>query len=308
MNGWAREWIWLLVCFIGAVWQPVQAQSVVRYYVTDALGSVAVATDEAGNVTERREYEPYGAQLTPAIQDGPGYTGHVQDAATGLIYMQQRYYDPGVGVFLSVDAVSVDSSSGWNFCRYCYAANNPYRFTDPDGRIIRATTPGQEAFIAEQINSLALGTFAFDGEGRLQLLDSGGDQSGYSSKYQERLIDAINSEKAVGITVSPTYITETGREVDVDSPLTGGGLTDGSLGGDQHVIISGRSNNTIKGVDGSSIPRGPGMVLMHELVGHAIPNMIGGGSGNAVENENEVRRQIPGAGQREAQSWHDEKF
>lgn len=50
------------------------------------------------------------------------------------------------------------------------------------------------------------------------------------------------------------------------------------------------------------------MVLMHELVGHAIPNMIGGGSGNAVENENEVRRQIPGAGQREAQSWHDEKF
>src|SRR5699024_1509709 len=106
----------------------------------------------------------------------------------------QRYYDPGVGVFLSVDAVSVDSSSGWNFCRYCYAANNPYRFTDPDGRIIRATTPGQEAFIAEQINSLALGTFAFDGEGRLQLLDSGGDQSGYSSKYQERLIDAINSE------------------------------------------------------------------------------------------------------------------
>lgn len=85
-------------------------------------------------------------------------------------------------------------------------------------------------------------------------------------------------------------------------------MTDGSLGGDQHVIISGCSNNTIKGVDGSSIPRGPGMVLMHELVGHAIPNMIGGGSGNAVENENEVRRQIPGAGQREAQSWHDEKF
>ena len=38
---------------------------------------------------ERREYEPYGAQLTPALQGGPGYTGHVQDAATGLVYMRK---------------------------------------------------------------------------------------------------------------------------------------------------------------------------------------------------------------------------
>jgi hypothetical protein len=32
--------------------------------------------------------------------------------------------------------VAVDSASGWNFCRYCYAANNPYKFKDPDGRVI----------------------------------------------------------------------------------------------------------------------------------------------------------------------------
>lgn len=134
MNGWARAWIWLLVCFIGAVWQPVQAQSVVRYYVTDALGSVVVVTDESGNVMERREYEPYGAQLTPAVQDGPGYTGHVQDAATGLVYMQQRYYDPTIGRFLSTDPVAASANTGANFNRYKYAANNPYKFTDPDGR------------------------------------------------------------------------------------------------------------------------------------------------------------------------------
>ena len=38
-------------------------------------------------------YEPYGTTLMPADQ-GPGYAGHVTDAATGLSYMQQRYYDP----------------------------------------------------------------------------------------------------------------------------------------------------------------------------------------------------------------------
>lgn len=134
MNGWARAWIWLLACFIGTVWQPVQAQSAVRYYVTDALGSVVVVTDESGNVMERREYEPYGAQLTPAVQDGPGYTGHVQDAATGLVYMQQRYYDPQIGRFLSVDPVTAYDNPIDQFHRYRYANNNPYKFTDPDGR------------------------------------------------------------------------------------------------------------------------------------------------------------------------------
>lgn len=48
--------------------------------------------------------------------------------------MQQRYYDPGIGRFLSVDPVTADGNTGGNFNRYKYAANNPYKFTDPDGR------------------------------------------------------------------------------------------------------------------------------------------------------------------------------
>lgn len=48
--------------------------------------------------------------------------------------MQQRYYDPDIGRFLSVDPVTADGDTGGNFNRYKYANNNPYRFTDPDGR------------------------------------------------------------------------------------------------------------------------------------------------------------------------------
>ncbi len=105
-----------------------------HYQHTDALGSPVAVTNGSRAVLERREYEPYGKQLAPTPQDGPGYTGHVYDAATGLSYMQQRYYDPGIGRFLSVDPVTADGNSGGNFNRYWYANNNPYRFTDPDGR------------------------------------------------------------------------------------------------------------------------------------------------------------------------------
>jgi RHS repeat-associated protein len=58
----------------------------------------------------------------------------VNDADTGLVYMQQRYYDPVAGRFLSVDPVVTDANSGKTFNRFSYAANNPYKYIDPDGR------------------------------------------------------------------------------------------------------------------------------------------------------------------------------
>lgn len=104
-----------------------------KYQHTDALGSPVVVTDASRNIVERNEYEPYGKTLD-ATEDEVGYTGHVTDAATGLVYAQQRYYDPMIGRFLSVDPVTADGATGANFNRYWYGNNNPYRFTDPDGR------------------------------------------------------------------------------------------------------------------------------------------------------------------------------
>ncbi|EKQ58496.1 wall-associated protein, partial [Xanthomonas citri pv. malvacearum str. GSPB1386] len=90
-------------------------------------------TDTAGHVVERTDYQPYGSPIGKTV-DGIGYTGHAMDGATGLTYMQQRYYDQDLGRFLSVDPVAADSVLAANFNRYWYANNNPYRFTDPDGR------------------------------------------------------------------------------------------------------------------------------------------------------------------------------
>ncbi len=106
----------------------------VTYYVADAQGTVVATMNSQAAVTYTAAYRPYGKQAQGAAQTGPGYTGHVNDAATGLVYMQQRYYDPEAGRFLSVDPVVPAPGDVFNFGRYTYANDNPIVNTDPDGR------------------------------------------------------------------------------------------------------------------------------------------------------------------------------
>ena len=105
----------------------------VTFIHTDGLGSPVARTDAVGNVISRTRYEPYGFTASGAAPT-IGFTGHVNDPDTGLTYMQQRYYDPVAGRFLSIDPVVtmrilVVVSIG-TFTR----ANNPYKYIDPDGR------------------------------------------------------------------------------------------------------------------------------------------------------------------------------
>ncbi len=51
--------------------------------------------------------------------------------------MQARYYDPIIGRFYSNDPVGwVANNPVYSFNRYSYANNNPYKYVDPDGRIV----------------------------------------------------------------------------------------------------------------------------------------------------------------------------
>jgi RHS repeat-associated protein len=106
----------------------------VTYVYTDPQGTPLAEADVNGNITATFDYAPYGSQALGTPPNGPGYTGHVNDPDTGLVYMQARYYDPSVGRFLSTDPVGPAAGNGFNFNRYAYAKNNPTRNTDPDGR------------------------------------------------------------------------------------------------------------------------------------------------------------------------------
>ena len=109
----------------------------VTYIHTDGLGSPVAKSDANGNLIagSRTRYEPYGMTVAGTATPTIGFTGHVNDADTGLTYMQQRYYDPVAGRFLSTDPVLTDENSAAHFNRYTYALNNPYKYVDPDGRL-----------------------------------------------------------------------------------------------------------------------------------------------------------------------------
>jgi len=137
--------------YVGGRLLATRGPTGVTWTHVDALGSPVAVTDGTGSVVERRRFEPYGAELGGQVKDGPGYTGHVSDSATGLSYMQQRYMDPQLGVFLSVDPVTAYEQPVEQFNRYRYANGNPYRFIDPDGQ------QAAERFVERHRNDMEAG-------------------------------------------------------------------------------------------------------------------------------------------------------
>ena len=126
------------VYLAGKAIAEVNSASGTQYVHTDALGSPVAHTGPTGTLLNRTRYEPYG-YVAAGTKPGPatslmGYTGHVQDPETELVYMQQRYYDPIAGRFLSIDPIVTDAETGKRFGLYTYVGNNPYAKVDPDGR------------------------------------------------------------------------------------------------------------------------------------------------------------------------------
>lgn len=108
------------------------------YFHRDHLGSTNVVTDASGQLVQRHEYQPFGAET---FVDDPSatptlalFTGHELDPSTGLYYVNARYYDPELGRFIQPDNLLVPESYGsQGFNRYSYAENNPLRLVDPTG-------------------------------------------------------------------------------------------------------------------------------------------------------------------------------
>ncbi len=78
------------------------------------------------------QYDAFGETLTRSGSTATpvqfaGTSGYQADAATGLLLLGHRYYDPSIGRFLSSDPAQ--AGSNW----YAYCDNNPLVRVDPTG-------------------------------------------------------------------------------------------------------------------------------------------------------------------------------
>jgi RHS repeat-associated protein len=138
-----------------------KVRPVTYYYHSDHLGSTGWVTDQNGQVREHVEYFPFGQvwRDVRADADGPNaldqrflFTGKELDEETGLYYFGARYLDPLRARWISADpadlftpeyngrmtdsagSVMGQTPSPATLNRYSYVLNNPYKFTDPNGK------------------------------------------------------------------------------------------------------------------------------------------------------------------------------
>ncbi|MBX3568382.1 MAG: hypothetical protein KF914_10010 [Rhizobiaceae bacterium] len=106
------------------------------YLHQDHVLSTNLVTDEAGQVTARINYAPFGA-IDPGASGGfdnfrPKFSGKEWDGGSALYYFGSRYYDPELGRFNTPDPAGQFDSP------YVYADDNPEVFIDPDGEFAMA--------------------------------------------------------------------------------------------------------------------------------------------------------------------------
>ncbi len=109
-----------------------------HYYHCDALGSPRKMTDERSSTVWSATYYPFG-EMTAGSNNTHGFTGKEFDSEMGLNYFCQRYYDPEIGRFTTLDPQNSPTASP-----YAYCANCPLVFIDPTGAVMHVCTKLQD--------------------------------------------------------------------------------------------------------------------------------------------------------------------
>ncbi len=108
-----------------------------KFYLFNGHGDVTQLTDISGNVIKDYDYDAFGNEKNPDVNDTNvyRYSGEYFDKETGTIYLRARYYDPGIGRFITEDSVRGTSNDPLSLNLYTYCGNNPVNYVDPSGHM-----------------------------------------------------------------------------------------------------------------------------------------------------------------------------
>ena len=109
-----------------------------RYYlISDHLGTNAHQIKYSDSSRSSQYYLPFGGSRGVSgggLDTDRTYTGQVSDEAlTGLMFYNARYYDPLLRRFISPDTIVPDPGNPQDLNRYTYVRNNPVLYRDDSG-------------------------------------------------------------------------------------------------------------------------------------------------------------------------------
>jgi RHS repeat-associated protein len=132
---------------LGGVAVAERKGSVTTWLHTDFVGSVTATSNAKGSVVERMKRRPYGEHFGASAKHlvVPDYIGQQLDEETDLLYLQARYYDPRLGIFLSPDSSDI-AGPGVGTNRYAYAGGDPINARDMNGHESETLLSGFSSF------------------------------------------------------------------------------------------------------------------------------------------------------------------
>ena len=163
-----------------------------NYYIFNGHGDT-VALKGSSSVIAGYTYDAFGQELdgVDGVYNPFRYSGEYADIESGMIYLRARYYDPGLGRFISEDPIK----DGVNW--YVYCMNNPVNRWDPTGLVIelKGDTDQQKEFLdgLQELTGLKL----FNDSGIVGI--GGFCYKNSQPKETELLIDMINREELTTI-------------------------------------------------------------------------------------------------------------
>jgi RHS repeat-associated protein len=198
--------------------------AITRYNHADNLGSTNVTSDANGNLAQWFDYASYGSVIasenTGTTTAARQYIGQFADA-TGLSYLNARYYNGTQGQFTSEDSIFLGNPSQQNMQdpqslnSYSYSEDNPIIKSDPNGKFpAAALLPA-----AYGLGDLGLGaTIEFWGPPVAIGVVGAGAVMLASNEWQDVAQNAQNYNNNRGGNYRYIPFSEQGREVQLPGP------------------------------------------------------------------------------------------